>query len=289
MRVFFLFILFVFSFLSKAQKAYSFPDDIKFVKYLHDNKEFSDALVVLHKQEQSSAAFSATRKDSLNYFFGWSHYNKKNLDSASIFFSRVRPPSTFYSKSKFYESFCTAYSGKYSKPDSILGTFQADSATEQKLKNFECAGISLLTRDYARFDTLSKQFKGDYFPVQSEEKDLIQQREKLSKMKKKSPFLAGTMSVVIPGTGKLYAGYKGQAIAAFLQVVSLAAVAGEAYARDGIKSPQFIVFGGLFSIFYVGNIWGSAASVRVKRKEANQEIDNEILFDLHIPLRRIFN
>ena len=115
-------------------------------------------------------------------------------------------------------------------------------------------------------------------------------------MKKKSPALAGLMSAVIPGTGKIYAGYKGQGLAAMITVGILGVSAAESYFRPfdrsgkkGYKSPEFIAFGSLFTIFYVGNLWGSVLSVKLAREHELREINDEILFDMHIPLRRIFN
>ena len=71
-----------------------------------------------------------------------------------------------------------------------------------------------------------------------------------------SPWVAGMMSVVIPGSGKIYAGKTGQGIITFIQNVALGVQAYEAYRRDGWKSPRFLIYGGLFSFFYVGNVWG---------------------------------
>jgi hypothetical protein len=59
--------------------------------------------------------------------------------------------------------------------------------------------------------------------------------------------------------------------------------------KDGVSSPRFIIYGSLFSLFYIGNIWGSALSVKIKRQEFNEKIDEQILFDMHIPLRTLFN
>jgi hypothetical protein len=93
----------------------------------------------------------------------------------------------------------------------------------------------------------------------------------------------------VPGLGKIYSGKKKQGIAAFLPVMSLALLTYEAYRMDGVKSARFIGFGALFGVFYIGNIWGSTLSVKIKQNEFNREYDNKILFDMHIPLRNLFN
>jgi len=113
--------------------------------------------------------------------------------------------------------------------------------------------------------------------------------DRLSSFKHRSPVLAGFYSALLPGAGKWYAGKKKQAIAAFLPIISLAAITYESYRKDGVKSARFIGFGTLFSIFYIGDIWGSTLSVKIRRNEFYKEYDNKILFDMHIPLRNFFN
>lgn len=97
------------------------------------------------------------------------------------------------------------------------------------------------------------------------------------------------MSAVVPGSGKFYAGYRGQALSSMFPTLIFAASAAEAYHRAGPKSFQFIAAASIFSIFYVGNIWGSVLSVKTFYEIRNNEIRNNIMLDLHIPLRRIFS
>lgn len=101
--------------------------------------------------------------------------------------------------------------------------------------------------------------------------------------------LAGIYSALIPGAGKFYAGKKKQGIAAFLPILSLGAITYESYRKAGIRNARTIAFGSIFSVFYIGNIWGSALAVKIKDKEFNREYDNKILFDMHIPLRNLYN
>ncbi|HWY37238.1 MAG TPA: hypothetical protein VNY73_01675, partial [Bacteroidia bacterium] len=80
----------------------------------------------------------------------------------------------------------------------------------------------------------------------------------------------------------------GQAIASFLSVAFLGGITAENYIKQGIKHPQTIIFGVLTSIFYIGNIWGSAIGVQLVKNEKNLENKSNILVALRIPLRRFF-
>jgi hypothetical protein len=65
-------------------------------------------------------------------------------------------------------------------------------------------------------------------------------------------------------------------------------VACENLIKDGIKDPKTIIFGSLFGLFYIGNIWGSVISVKLTRDEFNKEINEQIIFNLRVPLRIIY-
>jgi hypothetical protein len=101
--------------------------------------------------------------------------------------------------------------------------------------------------------------------------------------------VAGLLSAVVPGAGKVYAGQLGQGVAIFLQNSIFALQAWEGYRKDGPRSARFLIYSGLFTVFYIGNVWGSVLSVQIKRQEMYERINNQILFDMHIPLRTIFN
>jgi len=82
--------------------------------------------------------------------------------------------------------------------------------------------------------------------------------------KKKSPLLAGLLSAIVPGLGKLYLGYKYQAISAFTINLALGAVLVESfYKSTGIL--RWVIPLPLAAIFYSGNILGSVL-IAIKRE-----------------------
>ena len=97
---------------------------------------------------------------------------------------------------------------------------------------------------------------------------------------KKSPVVAGVLSTLVPGLGKIYSGNKYQGYTAFAANILLAAQTAESFYKSGLKSSRFILTAGLFTVFYAGNIWGSAATVKKKRKENRLEIEND-LYNYH--------
>jgi TM2 domain-containing membrane protein YozV len=138
------------------------------------------------------------------------------------------------------------------------------------------------------FDSLSNYHNFQNPLIKEELENLKKYSSIEKKIKRKSPFIAGTLSAIIPGLGKVYAGNNGQALASFLTCGLIGAVAAENYVKMGIKHPQTIFFTGLFGLFYVGNIWGSAVSVQVVKIEKQLENKHNILVSIKIPVSKLF-
>ena len=108
----------------------------------------------------------------------------------------------------------------------------------------------------------------------------------LNKFGRKSPFLAGSMSALIPGLGKVYAGKPRQGVMAFVTSVVLGWQAVEGYQNGGVNDPRFIIFGSLFAIHYVGNIWGSAVAVSVNYQNNYYESKGAVLATVKLSLNK---
>jgi len=119
------------------------------------------------------------------------------------------------------------------------------------------------------------------------DKDLNNYYQKLSQHKKRSPFIAGMLSAVVPGLGKVYSGKPRQGLYAFLSTTMAALLAYEGYRKHGTSSPNLYIFGTMGAIFYIGNIWGSSLSVHIEKQEFNEQLNQNILFDLRIPVNAL--
>ena len=263
--------------------------DSLFLHYLLSKDEQADAITLLSQFQERYPA-SIQQRLELPYWKGLSYYSLKQLDSATHYFSKVKTTSPFYSKTLFLSAISHSYLKQVSKAQAlILAVSNTDSLT-QATKTFELAGMALLQRNIPRFDSLQKQFSTSYYPLQKQQDNFKDYKSIIQQQARKSPLKAALLSAIIPGAGKLYVGGQlGQGISTFIQNAILGLQAYEGLRKDGVNSPRFIIYGGLFSLFYLGNIWGSAISVSIKRQEFNDKMNEQILFDMHIPLRTIFN
>lgn len=101
-----------------------------------------------------------------------------------------------------------------------------------------------------------------------------------AKLPTRSPFLAGFLSAIVPGTGRLYTGRVGDGITSLLLVGLTGWQTYDGFRRDGISSTKGWTLGTVGTIFYVGNIYGSVISARIY----NREITEDFLSGLTIEL-----
>lgn len=276
------------SYEAKAQQLYNrFTQDLRFGKYLHDKEMYKQADWVL--AQIPGRQLLPQQKDSLYYWQGWNAYTAKKLSDASRYLMMVSDTAVWAQKSHFFGAYCMAYerdTAAYCTAQQI----QVKDSVEKEMQYFQLAGIQLLQRKTKAYDSLHRHFTYSSYIMEAEERKLDEYYDKIKHhQKRKSPLLAGIYSAIIPGAGKIYAGKKKQGIGAFFPVAMFAGLTYEAYSKGGVKSARFITYGTLFSLFYAGNIWGSVVAVKIKQRELNNYYDNQILFNMHIPLRNLYN
>ena len=86
----------------------------------------------------------------------------------------------------------------------------------------------------------------------------------------KSPLLAGFLSTVLPGSGRIYIGRPNDALVTVFLLGVLGWTAYDGFSDNGVSSRKGWTFGTLGGIFYLGNIYGSvvAAQTHNRRMEA---------------------
>ncbi len=98
--------------------------------------------------------------------------------------------------------------------------------------------------------------------LQMEYPDLFSKVGAIGKFKPKKPALAAVMSAIVPGSGKAYTGYWGDAAMSLMFVTSNAWLSYKGFNKKGVKSANGWIFGSLSMGFYIGNIWGSAKAAK---------------------------
>ena len=96
----------------------------------------------------------------------------------------------------------------------------------------------------------------------------------------RSPILAGILSTIVPGAGRLYTGRLGDALTSSFLVGITGWQAYDGFQRDGLSSVKGWTLGTISGIFYGGNIYGSVISARVY----NRRVADEFLATVSIEL-----
>jgi len=261
---------------------YSQKQRFEFIHHLIKSNDFDEALIELDYLD------GKTQSDSLYYMKGWALYSLKQLNSSAESFQKVKKESTFYHKSQFFAAYNYTHTKNYKSAKDVLKRIELTPKLKQ-LKQFEYSGIALLERDFETYENRRIKSEAILPALQTEVVNLNKLHSTIMNRKPKKMWLAGLMSAIIPGSGKMYAGKTGEGIASMLMVASTGLVTWENHRKLGIKNFKTILFGSILTVFYVGNIYGSVFSVKISNEEFNHEMDQKILFNIHIPLRNIFN
>ena len=233
--------------------------DLKFVDHLVRTGNFKEALYLL----DSTDCHLLQSNDSVNYLRGWSLYSLQRLQLSSESLLKVHEGSDFYAKSRFFAAYNYTHLGDYDKALNALSSASGNFSSNQSLHSFEKSGIFLLMGDTARYKESIIQANRNLFELSKSYDNLEKVANDLIYHKKKSPFLAGILSGVIPGSGKFYAGRKGGAISAFIATTGLGLVTLENHRKNGWNNFATIAFGAAFALSYVSNIYGAVLSAQM--------------------------
>jgi hypothetical protein len=261
--------------------------ELEFIQHLVNQEEYGDAIYYINSRFNQE--YPMPIRDSLNYFKGWSYYSIKELEQSAFSLLQVSNNSSYFLKSRFFAAYNYSYLGIISVTDQILKNLDVPENLKT-LKSFELSGNSLLKRDLPEFNSYFKKIEtSGEFSFNLEKEKFLKYSLEIENHKNKSMVVGGLMSAIIPGSGKIYAWKTGEGISSFIIVAASGVTAYENYHKLGIKHAKTILFGSLFVVLYIGNIYGTVFSVKLANEEFNHEMDNKILFNMHIPLRNIFN
>ncbi len=92
----------------------------------------------------------------------------------------------------------------------------------------------------------------------------------------RKPWIAGVLSAVIPGLGKLYNGRARSFKTSFLVNTFFGLQMYEAIRVNGIKNTYTIITSGIFSVFYLSNIYGSYYDLKRVKIEKKKTFLDEV-------------
>jgi hypothetical protein len=250
-------------------------DKIKFVNYLHANRQTDDAYYFLHYINSGVSSDTLLFKEA-RYLLELKR--ELNADSVLKLISSMQNISdSMICKVKLMQNHVEILKGSIEKlnPPSCGG-----NSLKKDLWRIQLLASTLLNKKKDEFDVIFNSSKcSDPILSLLEFNLYILQQERL-KHHKKNGFIAGLFSALLPGSGKIYAGKPHEALHSFLPVALNAAQSAEGYYYRKFKSPHFYVFGSIATVFYASNIVGSARACKRYNAEFEEKIRSDVEFEL---------
>jgi hypothetical protein len=91
---------------------------------------------------------------------------------------------------------------------------------------------------------------------------------------RRSPALAGVLSALLPGAGKLYAGRPADALFSFGFIGGFAVLSGLGFANEGIKSVRGWAYGSIALLFHTGNVYGAVVAARQFNRDGESYLES---------------
>lgn len=256
----------IFSRSVSAQDLYNFENTQKFAEYLAKSGQYD-----LATREFERLTFMLPENDSLKTSLLSMYRRSGKYDEAIIRGKQLYPELTTMSASSAvefgrtlllksdYKSAKTFWDAnqKLSTPDKIILSTTSD----------------ILQDNYKSANDLLQTLKPEDHRLATNYKELAEQAIAI---KRKSPAMAGIMSAIIPGTGRVYVKDWKDGIVSLFFVGTMAFQSIRGFNKSGVKSTRGWIYGGIGFGFYLGNIYGSVVSAKGYNKKSHLGIRTKI-------------
>ena len=272
-----------------ARFDYYSPENIyKFARYLYDNEDYLPAageyLRYLHY-----SGIEQHPPDSVLYMVGMCHRQAGQYLQAGDYFGSITagsPGSVYYDSAAYQAGYSLFLAQRYEESASRLASPLPDiSSVEMSSRMKRLLGLNYLYMKrwqpaFSVYDSLISIAPND--SVSSRFRNYADMGISLPY---KSPTVAGIMSTVIPGSGKLYARRLSDGIFSLLVIGLTSWQAYDGFSDDGVRSTKGWIYGTISGILYTGNIYGSIVAVKLH----NRQIEERLLLRIGAEVKVYFD
>ena len=277
-KILFTLLLFFFYTLSSKSIDYYSPENIlKFADYLFNEKDYQRA--VIEYERYISLADQAS--EEILYKTGLCYRNSGDTYKAIRYFQKIEDqhPDTNLKPALYYQiAYCHIISGSYDESikyldENINKLKNPDEVTKLQILKTLCYLKQKRWSSADKFlDSIHANNDNFSYILQS----LRKSAQEGIAIKRKSPILAGTLSFLIPGLGKVYCNQYGDGIFSFMLINATGFLAYDAFRENNIRSIKGWFFAGISAIFYAGNIYGSYISAKIYNNQMEMNILNNL-------------
>lgn len=250
-----------------------FESQYGYGKYLFYDNDFKRAISELKKASYFHDFVGYKKADSINYLIGISYYKIKNYSRSNRYLALIpNIDSLLYGKAVFQLS-----KNYILNNDCDSAILYCKSVSEDKLLKMQSEKLTFILASSYLLLHKAESASEELQRANLTGSKLFNYCTELENFRPKSPFVAGSLSAIIPGTGKIYTNNLEHGLVTMFAVGLLGFRTVLEYNRGGINSAGFITFGVLLLITYTANIIGSAVSAKLYNEKHYNKIDSKVL------------
>ena len=238
------------------------PGNIKkFADYLFCDKDYLKAALEYERLTGTNMGDTIEFKIALSYSYIKDYY------TATQKFSGIVNSAVYFNEAKLEEMKVNFLINDFA---GLRSYFKKSFITE--VDKYQTEGEKLFNFSYLFTDNELPSKDEFLLPFDTNEKEKI---SSFYDWKKEPPYkdgaLAGIMSAIIPGSGKIYVGETGDGIVAFITTTVFAFIAYDNF-KAGHTTRAWI-WTGVAALFYAGNVYGSVAAAQVYNAKISFEFN----------------
>ena len=267
-----------------TQKYFSQENILKFANYLYEDEDYIRAI---HEYKRYLSIFSSKPPDcdQIYYKIALCYKSLNQEEYALRYFEKILkefPESKLNSEAVLqmgYTHFCL---GNYDTSNKFLSFFdnkfnKFDNIKEKSI--LLMSGNYLMQFQYSKVYSLLEEYSLSGIKSIDMMKSLAIKGENISY---KNPIIAGFLSALVPGLGKVYVKRHWDGFISFITIGLSAWQAYSGFRKDGNRSFRGWLFSSLTAFFYAGNIYGSASSAKIYNETLNNSFRNDVSITIKI-------
>ena len=270
-----------------CQQNYYTPENILlFANHLYKNEDYLRAAG--EYQRYLFATRTDDSPDSILFKIGNCYRLADRTQEALLWYERIKqdyPQSAFYNQMNYQIALLYFMQKDYDESiKHIQQTIPSLSSANFRLQMNQLWGVNLLFQ--RQWDNAQQYFSAMTLNDQQRIKDSLTVKlhnfaMQGKKLPRKSKFLAGTLSAMIPGTGKIYAHRTADGLFSLFTIALYTWQAWDGFHKNGTRSIKGWIYGSVGTVFYVGNIYGSVVAAKIY----NESVENSFIHKLELELQ----
>jgi hypothetical protein len=244
-----LFIFIICTLPCNAQNFYDEQHSAKFADYLFQSQQYD-----LAANEYERLIYANSSENQYKLMLLRSYRKSGNLDLAQKRFSDIFKDSLYFTIEPVAQEYIHVLMLQNQLSDAAYFN-QTHKNISQLQSKYNLMQLNLLAKNWKAADSIAQLIN----PLESQYQDILQSA---NSMKYRSPGLALVFSTVVPGTGKIYAGYWKDGLISLLFVAATGWQAYRGFDNKGVNSVSGWIWGSISTGFYFGNLYGSYKSAK---------------------------